>query len=197
MSDVHAPLLKHIQTGVVTALESSGCRGVLAEAISAGVLPTPMLFRSHGGGAAAIAKGQLKIDVAFLGASVADAFGNAAEPMPDHYRMALLLHFVEVWGMLRSMHDMPSRPSSSPIACALPMCGSGISESDVDWVVLVDSIGDSKKISRCHSLQPRPRDLLIARKAAQVILHSGLLLQRLFFADRNGGLRCRHSLLRE
>ncbi len=175
LSDVHAPLLKHIQSGVVTALESSGCRGVLAEAISAGVLPTPMVFRSHGGRAAAIANGQLQIDVAFLGASVADAFGNAAGtydgPLPEGISPSLC-------GSL-GYAKVDARYASKTVIitnCLLPYpcVGKGISESDVDLVVLVESIGDSKKISAGATRYSQdPRDLLIASKAAQVIRHSG------------------------
>ncbi len=36
LSDVHAPLLRHIKSGVVTRISTSGLRGELAQAISEG-----------------------------------------------------------------------------------------------------------------------------------------------------------------
>jgi citrate lyase subunit alpha/citrate CoA-transferase len=189
LSDVHAPLLKHIQNGVVTSIESSGCRGSLAEAISAGALPNPMIFRSHGGRAAAIANGQLKIDVAFLGASVADAFGNAAGtyagPLPEGVSPSLC-------GSL-GYAKVDARYALQTIVltnCLLPYpcVGHGISESDVDWVILVDSIGDSKKISAGATRYSQdPRNLLIARKAAQVIMHSGFFYNGFSLQTGTGG----------
>ena len=77
LSDVHAPLIEHIKTGVITGISTSGLRGALADAISHGLLLQPVIFRSHGGRGSAIAKGELKIDVAFLGASSSDELGNA------------------------------------------------------------------------------------------------------------------------
>ena len=77
LSDVHAPLIDHIKNGVITGISTSGLRGALADAISHGLLKEPVVFRSHGGRGSAIAKGELKIDVAFLGAPSSDELGNA------------------------------------------------------------------------------------------------------------------------
>ena len=54
LSDVHAPLIQHIKNGVISHIETSGCRGELAKAVSRGLMDEPMIFRSHGGRAAAI-----------------------------------------------------------------------------------------------------------------------------------------------
>jgi len=75
--DIHKPLIGHIKNGVVKRIETSGIRGELGEAISHGLMDTPVVFRSHGGRAAAIETGILPIDVAFLGAPSCDPFGNA------------------------------------------------------------------------------------------------------------------------
>ena len=72
LSSAHAPLIEHIKSGVVSKIESSGMRGDLADAISHGLMKEPVIFRSHGGRAAAIANGSLHIDVAFLGVPSAD-----------------------------------------------------------------------------------------------------------------------------
>ena len=77
LSDVHTPLIEHIKNGVITQIQTSGLRGELAEAISHGLMDKPVIFRSHGGRAAAIRNGDLHIDIAFLGASSCDYLGNA------------------------------------------------------------------------------------------------------------------------
>ena len=69
LSDVHAPLIEHIRSGVITRISTSGLRGELAKEISHGLMAEPVIFRSHGGRGSAIANGEIKIDVAFLGAS--------------------------------------------------------------------------------------------------------------------------------
>ncbi len=57
LTDIHEPLIGHIKNGVVTHIETSGLRGKLAEAISRGLMDFPVVFRSHGGRAAAIESG--------------------------------------------------------------------------------------------------------------------------------------------
>jgi citrate lyase subunit alpha/citrate CoA-transferase len=69
-------LIEHIKNGVVKRIETSGLRGELANAVSNGLMDTPVIFRSHGGRAYAIASGELKIDVAFIGAPSSDRAGN-------------------------------------------------------------------------------------------------------------------------
>jgi citrate lyase subunit alpha/citrate CoA-transferase len=77
LNEIHEPLIRHIQNGVVTHIETSGMRGKLADAVSEGLMDFPVIFRSHGGRAAAIETGELHIDVAFLGAPTSDPYGNA------------------------------------------------------------------------------------------------------------------------
>ena len=77
LAAVHAPLIRHIQNGVITHIETSGMRGELAEQVSRGLIDCPVVFRSHGGRASAIRSGDLHIDVAFLGAPSCDPYGNA------------------------------------------------------------------------------------------------------------------------
>ncbi|GHU37167.1 hypothetical protein FACS1894172_20500 [Spirochaetia bacterium] len=49
LTDCHAPLIKHIENGVIRHIETSGLRGKLADAISHGLMDVPVVFRSHGG----------------------------------------------------------------------------------------------------------------------------------------------------
>jgi citrate lyase subunit alpha/citrate CoA-transferase len=65
-----------MKRGVVTALDTNYLSGPVAKAISNGLLATPVVLRTHGGRARAIECGQLHIDVAFIAAPAADAYGN-------------------------------------------------------------------------------------------------------------------------
>src|SRR3712207_2025555 len=76
IANVHEPLIEHIKNGVVTSITSSGLRDKVGAAISSGIMEKPVVIRSHGGRARAIASGDIHIDVAFLGAPSSDEYGN-------------------------------------------------------------------------------------------------------------------------
>lgn len=175
LSNAHAPLVEYIKDGTVTRLQSSGCRGKLADAISKCEvgLKEPMIFRSHGGRAAAIANGTLHIDVAFLGAASCDALGNASGVNAEGKDMCGSLGYARVDAryadkvvmLTEKLAPYPNMPCSIPAA-------------DVDYVVQVPAIGDSTKISSGATRYTKnPRDLLIAESAAKAIIASG------FFGD--------------
>src|SRR5271165_2844415 len=73
----HDSLIEHIKNGVITQIYTSGLRGKLGAAISNGLMKNPAQIHSHGGRVHLIQSGELKIDVAFLGVSCCDEFGNA------------------------------------------------------------------------------------------------------------------------
>ena len=74
---VHEPLIKHIENGVITRIEGS-MNGPVGAFISQGEkLRAPAVLRSHGGRWRAVEAGDVRIDVAFIGASRADPYGNA------------------------------------------------------------------------------------------------------------------------
>ena len=74
---VHAPLIEHIKSGVVTRIEGSMNGPVGAFISQGGKLRRPVVLRSHGGRWRAVEAGDAKIDVAFIAASQADPYGNA------------------------------------------------------------------------------------------------------------------------
>ena len=175
LQDVHEPLIEHIRNGVITEISTSGLRGELAKDISHGLMEKPVVFRSHGGRGEAIASGELHIDVAFLGASSSDPLGNACGysrsenaksicgslgyALPDaHYADKVVI-------LTDDLVPYPNTPNS-------------ISEHDVDYVVEVESVGDSSKIASGAIRDTKnPRDILLAQQAAKVIVNSG------YFAD--------------
>lgn len=185
LTDCHAPMIEHIKNGVVTHIETSGCRGELANSISRGIMNEPMVFRTHGGRAAAIESGELHIDVAFLGAPSCDAFGNANGYARD----------AEGKSMCGSLgYAKPDAQYADKVIVITdhlvpyPNTPFGISQHQVDYVVLVDSIGDPSQImSGATRLTKNPRDLLIAERAANVIVHSGYFYDGFSMQTGTGG----------
>ncbi len=171
LSDVHAPLIEHIENGVITRISTSGLRGQLADRISRGLMKEPVIFRSHGGRGSAFASGGLHIDGAFLGASSADPLGNACGYSRSEnaksicgslgYALPDAQYADKVVILTDDLVDYPNTPCS-------------ISERQVDYVVEIDSVGDSSKISSGAIRDSKnPRDILLAQKAAKVIINSG------------------------
>ena len=171
LSDVHAPLIEHIKAGVITGISTSGLRGELANAISHGLMKEPVVFRSHGGRGSAIADGELHIDVAFLGASSCDPLGNASGcPRSENAK--------SICGSLG--YALPDAEYADHVVVltddlvAYPNVPMSIRASRVESVVVVDSVGDSSKISSGAIRDSKnPRDILLAKQAAKVIINSG------------------------
>ena len=61
---VHAPLVEYVRRGVATGVVTSYVSGPVADAISDGLLPKPLVMQTHGGRALAIQSGKLRIDAA-------------------------------------------------------------------------------------------------------------------------------------
>ncbi len=185
LTDCHEPIIGHIKRGLVRHIETSGLRGALAEAISHGLMANPVVFRSHGGRAAAIAAGSLHIDVAFLGAPSCDPYGNANGYSRDGtgksdcgamgYAKVDAQYADNVIILTDNIVPYPNAPF-------------GIPQYQVDTIVAVDNIGDSKKImSGATRYTSNPRDLLIAQKAAEVVIHSGYFENGFSFQTGSGG----------
>lgn len=181
LSAVHSPLIKHIESGVITKIHTSGLRGELAEAISAGILEEPVVIRSHGGRARAIESGDVHVDVAFLGASSADAYGNANGMFGDTvcgslgYAQVDAEYADQVVIITDHLADYPNMPAS-------------ITQQQVDFVVRVEQIGDPNKISTgATRFTKNPKDLLIAKKAAEVIQASEYFKNGFSFQTGSGG----------
>ena len=163
--DVHEPLIEHIKNGVITKISTSGLRGALATEVSHGLMKEPVVFRSHGSRGYAIKSGELHIDVAFLGASSSDSLGNAAGYSTSENAKSIC-------GSLGyALPDAKYADKTIILTDDLvdyPNQHNAISEADVDYVVVVDSVGDSSKISSGAIRDTKnPRDILLAKQAAK------------------------------
>lgn len=181
LNSVHAPIIEHIKNGVISKIETSGLRGSLADAISNGILEYPVKIRSHGGRARAIEAGDVKIDVAFLGVPACDEYGNANGHSGKSFCGSLGYAKVDaqyadkVVLITDNLVPYPNVPAS-------------ISQTDVDFVVKVEAIGDPKGIvSGATRYTKNPRELLIAKFAATVIKESGYLVDGFSMQCGTGG----------
>ena len=184
LSDCHAPLIKHVKSGVIRRIETSGLRGKLADEISRGIMEIPVIFRSHGGRAFAIESAQISIDVAFLGAPSCDAFGNANGYTLDADGV--------MCGSLGYAKCDAQYAKNTIIVTnnvvPYPNIPFGIPESDVDYIVVVDAIGDPAGIMKgATRFTTNPKELVIAEIAADVIEASGRLVNGFSFQTGTGG----------
>ena len=177
----HKPLIEHIKNGVVTELDTNYISGPVAEAVSQGILAKPITMRTHGGRARAIECGQLKIDVAFIAAPAADCYGNLNGVYGKSacgslgYAMPDAQYAEKVVAITDNLMPYPLYPVS-------------IAQDRVDYVLVVESIGDAAGIvSGTTKITKDPVGLIIARNAAQVIKGSGLLKEGFSFQTGAGG----------
>lgn len=182
LTNANEPLIEHIKSGVVTSLHTSGLRGKIAKEISTNnILKKPVIFRSHGGRARAIEAGEVKIDVAFIAAPACDhmgnmngsegksAFGSIGYPMVD------AMYANKVVAITDNL-------------CPFPLQNISISMSYVDYVVVIDDIGDASLIATgATRITKNPMDLLIAKNAAKVLIASGLVKEDFSFQAGSGG----------
>lgn len=163
LGTAHDPVADYIEQGIVTGLQTSGIRGRMGEVVSNGKLKTPCILRSHGGRVRAIEEGDIHIDVAFIGAPTSDCYGNArgkggkSDCGVLSYAMVDAKYADQVVVITNCLVEYPNMPAS-------------IQSVDVDYVVVVEEIGDPKKIaSQAARMSQDPRDLLMAEYCAKVM----------------------------
>jgi citrate lyase subunit alpha/citrate CoA-transferase len=181
LGDAHDPIVKHIETGVITGISTSGVRGRIGDTISKGGLKKTAVIRSHGGRVRAIETGQVHIDVAFIGAPSSDAYGNArgkggkANCGVLSYSMVDAKYADKVVVITDCLVDFPNFPPS-------------IEQIDVDYVVVVNEIGDPKKIANALlRFTEDPRELIIAETAALAMVNTVYFKDGYSFQTGGGG----------
>ena len=179
--DTHRPLIGHIENGVVSTLMTDYMSGELGRFISAGGMKNPVQFRTHGGRPCDIANGKTQIDVAFIAAPASDMMGNCTGKQGK-----------SACGSLGyAMPDARYAKYTVVITDELvnyPLIDWSIPETDVDAVVVVDSIGNPKGIvSGTTKITRDPVGLSMAMTAVDVIKASGLLKDGFSFQTGAGG----------
>ncbi len=163
LGDANDQIADYIEQGKVIGIQTSGIRGRVGEVVSNGKLKTPAIIRSHGGRPRAIEAGEVHIDIAFIAAPTADCMGNCrgiggkSNCGSLGYAMMDAEYADKVVVVTDCLVDFPNYPAS-------------VKAIDVDAVVVVDSIGNPKKIaSAAARISKNPRDLMMAENVAKVI----------------------------
>ncbi|TWP28666.1 citrate lyase subunit alpha [Apibacter muscae] len=178
LNSCNSPLVQYIKDGVITKIYTSGIRGELAEEISAGIMNEPVNIHSHGGRVHLVKTGEIKIDVAFLGVPVCDEYGNASGVGfcgSLGYAKVDAANADKVILLTEKFEEYPFTPAS-------------IAQDEVDYIVKVDQVGDPNKIGAdATRMTSNPRELLIARKASEVIAKSGFFKDGFSLQTGSGG----------
>lgn len=181
LSDVNEKIIPFIEQGVICAVETSGARGSLGKLLTNKKMARPAIFRSHGGRARAIECGDLRIDVAFIGAPACDTCGNINGMTGKSacgalgYAMVDAQYADKVIAITDHLVPYPLFPVSIP-------------QTQVDYIVPVEAIGDPRGIaSGALRISKDPRELLIARYASTVIEYSGYFRQDYSLQLGSGG----------
>lgn len=182
LGKAQASLVPLIEDGTITRISSSGVRDEIGDAISAGKLKHPAWIRSHGGRVRAIETGDVHIDVAFVGAPTSDEYGNASGRGGKSdcgvlsYAAVDAQYADKVVVITDTLVDYPNYPYSS------------IKGIDVDYVVVVNQVGNAKKIAgNAIRLTQDPRELMIAEYAAKCIRYTPWFKDGFSFQTGAGG----------
>lgn len=177
----HDPVAAMIEDGTVRTVQSSGVRGKIGEAISYGKVHDPAIIRSHGGRVRAIEEGDIHIDIAFIGASTSDEYGNASG-----------FGGKSNCGVL-SYSEVDARYADKVVVITdclkpFPNLPASVSMTNVDYVCVVDQVGNPEKIvSNVIRVTKDVRELMMAEYCAKIIEHSLYFKDGFSFQTGGGG----------
>lgn len=176
----HAPLIDRLEDGTIHHIEGS-MNGPLGDYASQGKMRGLGVLRSHGGRWQAIQDGDVHIDIAVIAAPTADAFGNCTG---DRGPSACGLLGFALADSLYADHVIVVTDNLVPFPC-YPW---QIQGQNVDYVVVLDKIGDpSKIVSGTTQLTKSPDRLRIAELTAQFVDAAGILRDGWSFQAGAGG----------
>ena len=179
--DIHLPLIDHIKNGVVTTLMTNYMSAALGKQICAGVMENPVQFRTHGTRPDDIVHGRTPIDIAFVAAPQSDDMGNCT----GKYGKSACGSFG--YAIIDAQYAKKTVVITDELV-EYPMVGFTVPEVYVDYVVVVDAIGDPNGIvSGTTRITRDPVGLVMAQTAAKVVEHSGLLVDGFSFQTGAGG----------
>ena len=175
-------IVDFVKDGTISRIEASGIRGELGNAVIDGIMDQPVILRTHGSRPRAIESGELNIDVAFIGASASDDYGNATGSIGKNacgslgYAMIDARSAEKVVVITDTLVPYPCVPAS-------------ISQHEVDYVVVIDQIGNNELIGKGSArVTKNPRDLKIAKVTADVIANSGFFYDGFSFQTGAGAI---------
>lgn len=159
-------LVKYIEDGTITNIQSSGVRGEIGRAISQGKLQGLAIMRSHGGRVRAIETGETHIDIAFIGAPTCDDYGNCrgvggkSDCGVLSYAMVDADYADKVVAITDCLVPFPNFPAH-------------ISMTKVDYVVVAEAIGNPEKIATGAAKPTKDmRKLMMADYCTEFVVHT-------------------------
>jgi citrate lyase subunit alpha/citrate CoA-transferase len=166
LGKAHDALVPMIEDGTITGIQSSGVRGKIGEAISAGKLKGLAIMRSHGGRVRAIQTGETTIDIAFVGAPTADDYGNLKGIGGKSDCGVLSYSFVDG-------NHANKLVAITDCLVPFPNYPADINMTKVDYVCVVDQIGIPEKIAT-GAAKPTTdvRKLMMADFCTQVVVNT-------------------------
>lgn len=177
----HSHLIQYLENGTISRIEGS-MNGALGRFTSEGKMKETAVLRSHGGRVQAIQDGEVKIDIAVIGAPSADSFGNANA-----------LAGKSACGVL-GFAEMDARYAERVILVTdnlvnFPCLPIQIEGNYVDFVVPVDQIGIPEKIiSGTTQITRSPDRLKIAEYTARFCEAAGIIYDGCIVQAGAGGI---------
>lgn len=176
----HAHLLQYLEDGTISHIEGS-MNGPLGAYCSEGKMSKMAVLRSHGGRYQAVQDGEVKIDIAIIGAGKADPFGNAngvEGPSASGilgFALADSQYADKVIVVTDNMIPFPCIPWQ-------------IQGNHVDYTVKVDKVGIPEKIiSGTTQITKSPDRLLLAEMTAKFCDVTGIIRDGFSFQAGAGG----------
>jgi len=177
---VHEHLIKYLEDGTIHHIEGS-MNGPLGKFTSKGKMKGVGVLRSHGGRYQSVQDGEVHIDIAVIAAPTADPFGNANGV--DGKSASGLIGFA-----LADSEYADNVIVVTDNLVPFPCIPWQIQGNNVDYVVQIDSLGDSSKIvSGTTEITKSPDRLLIAEYVAQFIEEAGIMKNGFSFQAGSGG----------
>lgn len=166
LGKAHDPIVPYIEDGTITNIKSSGVRGKIGQAISNGKLKGLAVMYSHGGRVRSIETGETHIDIAFVGSPSCDEYGNCrgiggkSNCGVLSYAMVDGDYADKVVAITDTLVPFPNFPAH-------------ISMTKVDYVVVVDEIGDPAKIATGAAKPTKDmRKLMMADYCTQFVVNT-------------------------
>jgi len=182
MFNAQEPVIDFIKEGVVTRIEGS-INGVVGDYISKNnPLKAPVILRSHGGRWSAVRNGELHPNIAIIAASSADIRGNATGILGKSAFGNIAYSQVDAWNadkviiVTDNLTDYP---------CPYREIYEGL----VDYVVVIDRIGDPEKIvSGSLKITNNPMKLQIGKHCVDLMEATGIIKNDMIFQAGAGGI---------
>lgn len=176
----HEYLIRYLKDGTIERIEGS-MNGPLGRFVSEGGMHGTAVLRSHGGRYQAVQDGEVKIDIAIIGAPAADFFGNANGLYGPSacgllgFALADAQYAEKVIVVTDNLVEFPCIPWQ-------------IHGNFVDYTVVIDKLGDPASIvSGTTQITRSPDRLLLAELTARFCDAAGIIKPGFSFQAGAGG----------